>query len=197
MTKPSVSVPLVLDSFNRADSSTSMGSTDGGSLGALAWTRIGTDGVYGISSNKAYASTPHTPSPRHIDAGVADGVLSLDITTGASGTIGGLAFRILDNANYVFARYNLNGANNAWELYKVVASAFTLLGSTTSAGIAASTTYRLEMTFRGSALTFKVDGVTKASATDSAHSTRTKHGLEGHVVGAAGGVRWDNFQIDP
>lgn len=83
---------IVYDSFNRADSATSLGVSDSGH----AWSVL--SGVWGISTSRAYAPTFAGPQTiAVIDTGKADAVIDVRFGT-VSGSMG-LAFRMTDATN--------------------------------------------------------------------------------------------------
>lgn len=179
----------VLDSFDRADSLTSLGSADTGQV----WTAHA--GTWGISGSTAYIASSVSDAAATVDTGTPDGLISLDLTTGTSivnGIYCGIDFRTTDATNRLFARLRETGHV---ELYKQVAGTYTSLGSAVVA-VAVNTTYRLAVRLVGSSIKVLVDGVELLSVTETFNNTVTHHGLTGHSAGDSLAVRWDNFRVD-
>lgn len=179
---------LVSDSFNRADSTTTLGSTDsyaGGS--AMTWGVIGT-AVYGISSNQAYESTSANDNPAYVDLGAnADNVrVSVDLATSSGIYNTGLAFRITDNRNY----FRCYGTTASLKIDRMVNGTLTNIASVTLSGYTYPITFSVEVS--GSTINYLVNAVQKGTLTDTNLQTATKHGL--YLSGTA--QRLDNFKVE-
>jgi hypothetical protein len=72
----------------------------------------------------------------------------------------------------------------AWGIGKIVAGSFTGLGTPTTMALVAATTYRMDLSVIGTTITLKVDGVTMATATDSAISAVGLAGILGLPIAA-------------
>ena len=180
----------ITDSFTRANSTTSLGDTTTGQV----WTAH--TGGWGISSNQGYQSTPTNDAMATVEShSLSNCTISADITSGALGYLGGLLFRYLNVNNCWVARLNTNAGSNALELYRRSGGTWTLVGSWSPAGLAASTTYALSVVLLGSSITVKLNGTTRITATNSQEADATRHGLYGHAVSNSGAMRWDNFSI--
>ncbi len=188
------------DTFNRADSTTTLGSTDGGT--SLTWQYdapvFGGTPSWGIVSNTAY--TPGTGaglarSPvAYVDIGSGD--IDLSVTLATAGNQGGLIFRWSDSANYWFFLNSL--IDNVMYLGKRVAGVSTILAG--AAG-AAGNGVALRVVALGSSITAYSGVTVKATTTDTFNATATKHGLitQNEFVSNSGGdvaVRFDSFSID-
>lgn len=176
------SVGVKFDSFNRADSLTSMGSTDTGQ----AW--VGTTGTWGISNNQAYLVTVSGGfDPITIDSGVSD--CSLTIKIGAIMVTPGKVIRLV--ARYTNANNYLMAiiTTTDYRLYKNVADAATLLG-TYSAIPATGDRVRLDML--GSSVKLFVNGTERLSVTETFNQTATKHGLSSNWPEG----KFDNFTVE-
>lgn len=169
--------PLVSDSFDRPDSTTSLGIADTGQ----AWTSILR--TFGISGNKA--ATTVADAAAHLDSGVADADITCDITHGGDN---GLAFRSTGTSNFMVARL---GANKV-QAYRRQSGAYTLVGEAAMA-LTVGQAYAFRVACFGSTIDVYVDGVKKLTVTDSFQSTATAHGLYGSHFN---GSRWDNFTVD-
>lgn len=183
---PPASGPLVLDTFDRADSATSLGVAGTGQ----AWEVLAE--TWGIQTNKAYSYSPNNNLGfAAIEAGVSDMRVQVDVS--GLGTLGdaGLLFRVVDANN--FLTFFASPSGGKWHLAKRVAGTWSFFAQLAEA----PTNGRYEVICSGSAITCKVDGATKITATDSAHSTATRAGMMGVTDDAtrARAVRFDNFEI--
>jgi len=158
---------VVSDSFNRADSTTSLGTADTGQ----AWTAL--TGTLGINGNAAYAVVTSN-SVAVIDSGLADGTVQVKLTATATGSVmPRLIFRCTDASNYWMLQ--ARGSTGKYQLYKNVAGAFTQLG--TDIAVTPTAGDVIQAVLSGSSVTIKVNGVQAATATDAFNSTATKHGI--------------------
>lgn len=164
----------ITDSFNRADSTTTMGSTDTGQT----WTPL--SGTWGIISNTGYkVVTSGNQEHTVIDATVSDCTITLIVTTVDSG---GIAFRAIDDNNLFLLD---SGGGN---IYRRTAGSFTIVAS--PGGEANGDTESVVLS--GTSIVYKVNGGTpRASFTDSQGTTATKHGIRafGNIL------RVDNLSI--
>lgn len=156
------------DNFNRADSNTALGTpSDGGS----AWVAV--SGTWGILSNAAYkVNADNVNQEAYLESSVSD--VDVQVTI-ASGTTQGpsIVARLADDNNYLNFLWLTDGVS--LQMYKDVAGAFTQLGSTFTGTAAAGDVFKF--TVNGSSLTAFLNGVSRITATDSAGSTNTKHGI--------------------
>lgn len=158
------------DSFDRTNSTTSLGTTDGsGSLDPLTWVQDA--GTWGISANKAYTSTGANPALAHVDATHADITLAITVSVVESGTSAGLIFRYTDTSNYW--RCSQTGAGNL-ALFKVVAGTPTQIGSNVAGGANGD---KISVVLNGTSIAAYRNGVSQITTTDAHNSTATKHGL--------------------
>jgi hypothetical protein len=170
---------IVSDSFNRADSTTALGTADTGQI----WSAL--SGVWGISSNQAYWITGN-PSLHVVESGQSDVQISLDSIVTGSSICGAIGFRATDASNYWFFRNNA-GTNN---LYKVVGGTATLVSSLAYALSAG--TYTFKVVANGSTIECYINGILQFTATDTHNQTATKHGVRNHATTTA---RFDNFLV--
>jgi hypothetical protein len=162
------------DAFNRADSTTSLGSADTGG----AWTAQ--QGTWGILSNEGYLATSAGDGQcvATLDASSADGTLSAKLSFGNSPDFG-LIFRFSDNNNYSVATNDVSFSATL-VLYKRVAGSFTSLGS--ASNMATGGTLSVELSGGTGNITVKKNGVSAITSSDTAHGG-TKYGLR--VYGGA------------
>lgn len=152
----------IVDTFNRADSATTLGTT---SDGTATWTAQ--SGTWGISSNQAYAPAAIglATVPAQAD-GTVQVTIAADVTDGV-----GLAFRCSNSSNYwVVIR---NTTSSAAGLFKVVAGAFNHLATFQPAvGDVVS------VDLSGTSITPRVNGSAVAGTfTDSFNQTATLCGI--------------------
>jgi hypothetical protein len=172
--------PNAEDTFVRADSSTTLGTT---TVGGFTWQPLGGT-VYGISSNQAYPVSGATDKPVVVDVGSANIDASITISTFSASTEEALYFRVIDASN----GWRLIRAGSTLRLQKRVA------GVTTSVfNIAKS--FSNGDTFRvraiGNTINCYVNGIHQFSTTDTYNNTATMHGF-GQATGNSG-ARFDNF----
>lgn len=160
----------ITDSFDRANSNTTMGNTDTGET----WTpNLGT---WGITANRAYSVPSTSQATTVIDSGVSD--CTIEVTMSVAGDAG-LCFRATDNDN-VFV---MNSSN----LFRRQAGGFTNLGaygSLVNGDV-------LRVTLSGSSIEVFVNGVSSLSIADSFNLTATSHGLRSNGPGP----EFENFSV--
>lgn len=173
----------VLDTFNRADSATSLGTT---SDGTTVWTDL--VGTWGILSNQAYLAANATDALTVIDAGTADGTVSVVCRT----TVGnqGIAFRVVDASNYWRAVFVT--ANSIY-VQQCVAGVLTNMGGTPMTQALADGDV-LSVVLSGTSIVVQLNGVTKVSITDATFQTATKVGLC-QSVGGDPSYKYDDFTV--
>lgn len=177
---------LVSDSFNRANSTTGLGTTDSFNGGTnTAWQAI--TGTLGINTNQAYNAGATNDALAVVDAANADVKVSITIAT-ANG--------IAEDAVY----FRVTDANNKWRAIRSSATLFLqkfVSGTKTNVGSTAYSVVNgdvLSVTVSGSSITVTVNGTTKLTATDTFNQTVTKHGFG---QGTQSNVsRYDNFQVE-
>ena len=118
-------------------------------------------------------------------AGVSDYMTQCYVNCGVSGN-GGATARHLDCHNFYLAYLNFSGEA---ALYKRVAGTFTLLSTTSGAGLA--TTATVKVTVSGTEIKAFHNGVEKLSASDSAITDANSAGMYSDGSGEA---RIDNFE---
>ena len=168
------------DDFNRADSSSSLGTPSDGGTGYTI-----SSGTWGIASNQGRCVSSTAQSIAYTEASAANADVQVTLTTISTDI--GVVCRVVDSNNYILGTAT---GGSGYRLYKRVAGSFTQLGST-SVNIPANGEV-LKLTLNGSSLTLYSNGVSRVAATDSAHSTATKHGLRANSDTSS---RFDDFSV--
>lgn len=119
--------PLLYDSFDRADSASSLGTAESGQ----AWTAG--SGTWGISNRRGYLVTASgTEGCAVVDLGVPADWIQADLQYKASGTPDpGLLIRYVDSNNYIMAAFETGNFINIWTK---VAGSYTNLGAVSVSG---------------------------------------------------------------
>ncbi|ANY67312.1 hypothetical protein BBD42_13130 [Paenibacillus sp. BIHB 4019] len=168
--------PLISDSFDRADSASSLGNADTGQT----WT-VHT-GTWGIQGQRAYTPSG-TENYATIDSGIVD--YRAEVTLSVRVNRSGLVFRFLDSANY----------------YRFVLSSTTvflqrrLLGVTTSLSSFTVTPADgdvLRVVLNGMNIMAYYNGELKANVNDITFLLPTRVGMES----AGSSCRLDNFKVE-
>jgi hypothetical protein len=180
---------LVSDSFNRANSTTTLGSTDSYNGGtAKVWTNQDTTGTWGINTNRAYVQTDaQNRMITVVSSGISNGTVEADITW-ATGAYVGLNFRNTDLNNFFDICIN----STSLVLRKYVSGSSTTLGTYNFTAVN-GTIYHIAATFNGSTITISLDGVQRITVTDSFNSTATLHGLRSPT--SVFNAYYDNFVV--
>lgn len=175
----------ITDSFNRADSATTMGSTDTGQL----W--VPNHGTWGINGNRAYevATAADNQETTVVQSGIADCTIAVTLAIATSQA--GICFRCSDPNNLWVVLST--GTAGALQTYKRVAGTFTQLGTN---GLPCANGDVLSVVLSGSSITVKKNGTTVAacSGTDAHNATATKHGLYIFSISSTA-ARFDDFSI--
>ena len=174
------------DSFDRADTTNAIGAASDG-LGS--WTQdIGT---WGIASNLGYKSASNNAVEfASLESSSSNMEVQATITGAGAALYGGINARVSGSANLLFVEMLVNGASGYLKLYKRVASVNTQIGSTYTGTLANGDVIKLRCD-SANLLTAYQNGVSRVSATDSAGSTNTRHGL--YVYSAV--YRFNDFSI--
>ena len=170
----------VLDSFNRADSITTLGRSDTGQL----WEAV--RGVWGVSNNKAYlVSSGGATNIETIDTKHANITISSDLVFQ---TYAGIAFRLTDVSNYMLARLSSTGLS----LYSVVINTPTEIGNYTFTPVPGNT-YKIKISAIDSNIIVYLDDIERISITSNFNITATKHGFR-QLTNIDD--RYDNFKVE-
>jgi len=177
----------VSDAFTRADSASVLGAPD---TGAAAWSAVA--GTWGISSNQAYCSAGAGQNFAFIECGVADVIVQATVA-GSASVNQGIAFRFNGGSaqNGYLAIFNDAGAG-AMRFYKVVAGAFTQIGTVTQA---ISTGDVVKVSAVGNTLTMYRNGTQVLQINDSTFPSGTQHGLWAFGTATPSTRLWDTFSI--
>lgn len=149
---------IISDTFTRADSSTSLGTTDTGQT----YTIYG--GTWGIASNKAKMITAAnlTMCAAVLDTGVVDRTIQADITFAPNFFSAGLVARAQDSTNNLFVLITRSGnsfSDTHIELFKTVAGTQTsLAASAEGTSPALGTTHTCAIKTEGPVVTVLIDG---------------------------------------
>lgn len=168
----------VYDSFDRADSSTTLGTADTGQV----WATVidtgspGTTG-WGIISNTAYMPSGAFQNLAYVDSGLSDCTVEVTMVNAAGDA--GVCFRVVNGSN------NFVSTSNA--LFVRVSGSFTNLGSW---GYVAGDTIKVVLS--GSSIKCYTNGVEQLSVTNTNHQSATNHGMRRNGGFA---VRWDDFRV--
>ena len=158
------------DTFNRTNSSSSLGST---STGGYSYEILGT-AVWGIQSNRAYVSSLSTTTTMAvIDTGLSNGTYSVTIGALPSPVNVLVPFRVVDLTNYL-GLTRVGTSDFRYRLTKVVNGTLTEL-AVSSKIIEVGDVISVEL--NGSNIVAKVNGTTILSITDSTFQTATKYGM--------------------
>jgi hypothetical protein len=152
----------VYDSFNRADSATTLGNADTGQ----AWTIL--NGIFGISSNQAYIVSGSGDLAAVVNPALSDGTLGH--TLSLLGSTIRLIFRSSDTSNY----FNFQASSSGYSLYRRVAGTFTQIGSYGTLPVQGD---KMKVTINGSSITCYVNDVAVMTVTDTFNQTSTMHGF--------------------
>lgn len=171
-----------LDTFTRADSTTTMGGTE---TANLVWQK--TSGTWGISTNQAYSQSGTTDSYAYIDVGSADIDVSVKITAFTGANEQGLCFRLVDTNNFYRL---LRSTATTLLLQKRTAGSYTTIKSVTKT-MANGDVFRVRA--YGDSIMCYLNGSLVISTVNSGYNTATKHGF-GNGTGNST-ARFDDFQI--
>lgn len=199
----------VFDSFNRANrtycfgGSGGLGSTEGGSAGVKAWVIETPDAIdfapgnFGILNGLAVSLNSNQGLAWVSAVGTADMDVRVDRRAGSwlSGINTGIAFRILDRDNFLFAyTTGLTAAGTTLHISKWVSG--TRTDDLVTAIAMPSSWTTLRVLCAGTSVKVYADATEKINTTVSDHSTQTGAGLW-NAFGSGGGLgsRWDNFTV--
>lgn len=171
---------IASDTFNRTDSTTALGTSDG--PGSLVWSAL--VATWGISTNKAYNVDAINGAQAVLDVGTPTQSSQADVSGGTNCYV---TCRVTDASNSYLGGLN---SGSAYQLYKVVAGGFTLLGNSGTS----DTTATLKMVCNGTAIALWVNGSSLLTATDGDLTTGNKAGL--YNGSGSNASRWDNFTVD-
>lgn len=177
---------LVSDSFNRANSTTTLGTTDSYNGGtAKTWNAL--EGVWGISNNEAYlSSSVGNFNVACIDAGTSDVTVKVVVGTTFQ-SAQRIALRVQDTNNFISLSLGTN-----YNLYRVESGSGTMIMATSEQIFAGDV---ISITLSGSNITVNITGNGKnytGSVSEPMYQTNTKFGISANNTNG----RFDNFQVD-
>lgn len=178
----------IKDDFNRANSTSTLGSTNTGQV----WTAH--QGTWGIASNAAYVVTSSGPgwNEATVESGGANVMVQgqVAVVAGAFYGVPRLLFRFTDTANYLYVEaHSVNG----WALKKREAGSETTLGSPYAT--AATNNDVVKVVANGSALEVFVNAVSRITATSAFNVSATRCGIAVKTTTNGTIDRWDNFEV--
>lgn len=185
----------ISDDFNRADAAT-LGVTP---VGAKTWNTFSTGTpLVGIAGNCGFVnSSSQSNSYAYVVSASAD----IDVTAtlaviGSDPNYAGVIARVVDRENMVVLQYDASGPTaTAYSVYKEIAGAYTLLGSTTGITPAAGDVLRLKVTGTNTVDCY-VNGTHFGPYTATGISASSINaGLQGASIAAASTARFDNFSV--
>lgn len=171
---------IVNDTFNRADSASSMGTSDSGHV----WTAL--QHTWGISSNTAYDTSSSSDGTCYVDSSNAD--CTLQVTLSTFGSKAGFTFRVQDINNHYIIRVQSSPTDVV--CFRRESGTYNLQASNSISAPANGDVVKLVL--RGPLAMFFINGVLKLAFTNSTFSTETEHGL--HTLND-GTTRFDNFTV--
>jgi hypothetical protein len=181
------------DTFTRADSAVSLGTSSGGT----AWTaQVGT---WGISTNQAYCPTPAAGfNVATLPAATSDGVFTATVVFPGGATVVecGVLLRYQDISNFVL----LDLAVGVSHLYVRQAGVFTRIDSAEPANnngiLVAGASIPVQVTARGSTIWAVVGGTIIGGTMPPTLSAANGCGLVVANNADATGVRWDSLSYE-
>lgn len=167
------------DDFNRADSSSALGTpSDGGS----AW--VANAGTWGITGNRAYkVANDINWEAAHLEASTTQ--VEVQATAQTVGN-SALIVRLADNSNFIMGQVRSGNL----DIWKRVGGTFTQIGTTYAGAISSGDVIKLTVD-GANLISLYQNGTLRKSGTDSTGSANTKHGLLVYSVSS----RWDDFSI--
>lgn len=185
--RPLIVFPLegtyrALDIFTRANSTTTLGTTETGGY-TYTYEYTTNPGVWGINTNQAYPVSVAGETYALIDDGLANFTQEVRVAVKTNGSAGTL-FRYVDPANFWLVY--VNGAGN-WQLMKRNLGTY----APGAIGPIAVNNDLITIVANGSSIIVKINNVTQITTTDAYQSTATKKGL--WAGNGSSAVRYDDF----
>jgi hypothetical protein len=168
------------DNFNRADSTSALGSpSDGGS----DW--VAAAGTWGISSNTGYKVSSAAFQSAYLEASSA--TCSVSFTVAAQGN-GGLVGRLANDNNFIYGQVVSN--STVCYVYRKVGGTFTQIGPSATVTHTVGDVWLLSIDSSDNIL-LKQNGTTRITTSSSSGSTNTKWGLCDFAMN----TRYENFEV--
>lgn len=171
---------IVSDTFDRADSSSSMGTADTGQV----WVAL--QHTWGIDTNRAYDTSASSDGTCYVESSNADCTIQVTLTT--FGSKAGFTFRVQDLNNHYIIR--MQSGTNDVVCFRRQGGTYNAQGNNSITAPANNDV--IKMVLRGSLGLFYQNGVLKLAFSNSTFSTETKHGL--HTL-SDGTSRFDDFTV--
>jgi hypothetical protein len=149
----------ITDTFNRADSTTTLGTTE---TGSKTWTA--TNGTWGVATKQAYNAGGTGNGLATIDAATADHTVTAVVRAADNGSA--VVGRLTDTSNFVYILYTTGGGV---QVHRVVAGTDSTIASPATGWTAGDS---LELQFIGSTGYYKRNGVVLGTFSDSTAGTK-------------------------
>jgi hypothetical protein len=177
---------LASDSFNRANSTSTIGTTDSYNGGTTKTWQTFNGAVGGINSNQAYIVSGGSGDNIScgINAGASDVTYTITLATAVN--FSNLHIRSASASSSIILQLKSNG----YFLYTLSSGTYTSIGSTTAKVPASGDV--VSFTCNGTSITISINGTQYISATTSFNQTATIFGFGG----GGSTARWDNFEVD-
>ena len=193
--------PVTADNFTGTAGSAL--SAHAGTISSTWTTQHGTDPILSTANRlrrgvPGWSLSGSSVTPASADYAVQADVVVRSIVAGDA--LGVVARLTPDGGSYYSARYQTS--DGTWRIYKTISGTDTSLASS-AATLTPGQSYRLRLDLIGGALTLSVDGVVRATASDSALTSAGRAGLQLGVISTSvpvsdtTGLHGDNFRLYP
>lgn len=173
---------IVLDTFNRSNSATTLGNTDTGQI----WNVL--RGMWGIQNNTAYLVTVVDGTDTAvIQSGVSDCKVTMKI--GLVMATGGQVMRLVARCSNLSNMLAVVITTTSFILYRKVADVFTSIGTYAAAPLTGDT---VTLDLSGSTIKMLVNGVERINVTETFNQTATSHGISTNSLEP----RFDDFKVE-
>jgi hypothetical protein len=171
--------PIVTDTFNRVDSTTSLGNADTGQ------TWVTDSVVWGIESNAAKGISGSNDKAVYIESGLSNCIVKAKLANApiTSTAAHRLIFRWAATGSYLFAQ----ASATTYELWATWSKLGTATGVTPAAGDV------IAVRMNGTQIVLNVNGTDVLTVTSATNQTATKHGFSAGVTD--GRIKFDDFSV--
>ena len=177
---PTAVLPVILDSFNRADSG-SLGNTDTGQ----AWS-VTTGSAFGIASNRAVVTSTGTNPTAHLEGSVTGRRVAAKLYSGGGPSSPGVCIRVVDHLNFIV----LTRESSNFKILSCDAGVFGLVADGGAIALPEGDTY--ELVDDGGTIKGYRNGTLLASGTSGLHSSSTRYGFQcGAVINSV-----EDFEVE-
>jgi hypothetical protein len=156
--------PGFLDMFDRADSATTLGTTDDGKT----WVPLNSS-TWGITSNAAYCPTPGSNGFAVVETGAANGILTA--TMSVASDFAGLCFRVFDASNMLLVQR----FGSEVRIRKLAGGVGSTIATTSGQSWANGDVLSVEL--NGSSVIVMKNGIVMLSQAITDFQSNTNHGL--------------------